>query len=450
VIASSAALLRAAGRRAGSRPEELLEKASHLFLTGWPHHLGTPWVNLNVARFQARIGAELRGGKAAAPRPPRLDPDRLRVGVLANLDGTLTFTRRFFEHAPEEIDMFVFDLAGPDRPAAYLPDLVSEYHVLPRGDSAEVARRIESTRLDVVLADVYKADVYGIFDDLTTPCLVDIGSTVHFVFHPAVAFRYYALQQADYLVRGRRLFCCTSRSQLGDGMVFSAPLLFDGRGLDAEPRRPWTARNSLMVFHGKLYKASGDYLECLLHLLETDSELELVVMGRGSEEDLSRIRMLQRTAVGSRIHYEGAFRLHRNAEGEVDDPSWLRLAKYLRTARLAPDPWPLGGAYSRAEAYAAGLPVAHMGIRTDAESWGRWQPAVTADHPALNLSRTTAHSVDDYVAVCTRLLHDEVFADAVAQEQSQLLEGLCDAATFWENILSSYREWLGNEATRGR
>src|SRR5690349_5288333 len=47
-IASSAALVRAVGRRVDARPEDLLEKASHLFLTGWPHHLGTPWVNLNV------------------------------------------------------------------------------------------------------------------------------------------------------------------------------------------------------------------------------------------------------------------------------------------------------------------------------------------------------------------------------------------------------------------
>jgi hypothetical protein len=398
-------------------------------------------VNLNVARLQARIGRELRGAQAARRQPPRPDPDRLRVGVLANFDGTLTFTRPLFEHSPEELDLFVFDLAGPERSSSYLPRLVEEYHALPRSDTARISERIESARLDLLLADVYKADVYAILDGVTTPCVADLGSTAHFVFHPAVAYRQYALQQADYVVRGRELFCCTSRRRFSDSLVFTAPLFFDRRGLDAAPPILWEKRDSLMIFHGKLYKAGSAYLELLAGLLEQDSTLEFVLMGRGSEEDFERISKLQRSPVGSRVHYEGEFRLHRNAEGEVDDPTWLALSRHLRHARLAPDPWPLGGGYSRVEAYAAGAAVAHMGIRTDPASWGRPQPAVTADQLALNLPRTTVYAVADYRSLCTRLLHDGELADEVAREQLELVDRLCDPKEYWGNVLTCYREW---------
>src|SRR5438552_2339388 len=77
--------------------------------------------------------------------------------------------------------------------------------------------------------------------------------------------------------------------------------------------------------------------------------------------------------VSSRVHYEGAFESARSKSGVVADHGWSKLCSYLADARLAPDPWPIGGASARFEAYAMGVPSVHMAVRFDEASWGRPQ-----------------------------------------------------------------------------
>lgn len=418
-------------------PGDLLERVSHLFLTGWPHHRGTPWVNLNVLRFvtEAKRG---RARPAARPsRPRRARP--LRVGLLANLRTTLTFAPPFFTGAPADVELHVFDLSGAARPA-YLDRHVA----LDVADTEAIAGAIEDAELDLLLVDVYKGDLHGILDRVSTPCVVDVGTTVQPRFHPNVAFHLYCLQQADYLVRDRRLFCATSETWLGDRRFVPGTLLFDARGLDAEPRRVWAEREPLLVFHNKLYKASDDYLAAVFGvLLAEDSTLAFVLMGRDSDGALARIQAAaRRYGVADRVHYEGEFSPARDDDGRIVDPGWLRMADLLRRARLVPDPWPLGGASSRVEAYAAGAPVVHMGIRTDPASWRRPQPAVTADHPGLEVPALTAHDADAYVELARRVLADGDFADAAAADQAALASRVADGAVFWDQILAAYAEWL--------
>ena len=155
----------------------------------------------------------------------------------------------------------------------------------------------------------------------------------------------------------------------------------------------------------------------------------------------------RRFGVADRVHHEGQFHLRRNEAGEVDDPSWLRVAELLGRARLAPDPWPVCGGYSRVEAYLAGAPVAHVGLRSDEASWGRDQLMLTAEQADLGLEATTVYSAADYAQLCRRLLADEELADRVAHEQRALAERLTDPARFWAGFLGCYDAWL---ATRGQ
>lgn len=426
-------------------PEDVADRFQHVFMYGWPHHLGTPWVNLDVLRLHSRVRGALRGGTRSPLRSPRPTSARLRIGVLANLESTLTFARPFFEHVPDHVEVFAFDLARRNAEAGYLERTVEGYAAPDPERPASVIAAIEAAGLDVLLVDVYKhkANVYAVFDGISVPCIVDIGSTVRFWFHDDVAFRYYGLEQADYRIRDERLFCATSHAFLSEKPVYGRPLLFETRGLENPAPRPWRERDPLLVFHGKLYKASEAWLETVFGLLADDASLELVVMGRGTRAELDRIRAAaRRHGAESRFHYEGEFRLKRNDEGEVDDPSWLRLVEILRRARLAPDPWPLGGAYSRVEAYAAGLPLVHMGIRHDPDSWRLPQPAVTADHPALNVPRGLAYTEGDYARLCRKVLSDEEFADSLAAEQAALVGRLADPLRFWGDILDCYGTWL--------
>jgi hypothetical protein len=442
-LLATPAATRLAHRVAGSfgDAEDVLERLSHLFLTGWPHHGGTPWINLNVLRFATE--AKRMHAQPVAPRAPSAGR-RLRVGLLANLRSTLTFSPAFFTSAPSEVELVVFDLAGRGTPAGYLEQHVTEHLALERTATDEIVAAIERTRPDLLLVDVYKSDVYGILDGITVPCVVDVGTTVQARFHPNVAFRLYCLQQADYLTVDGRLFCATSESLLDDTLVVPGTLLFDARGLDARRRAPWAEREPLLVFHNKLYKASDSYLDAVFRsLLAEDSSLEFVAFGRDSDGALARIEAAaRRYGVADRVHYEGEFSPLRDDQGRIADEGWLRVAELLGRARLAPDPWPLGGASSRVEAYAAGAPVVHMGIRVDRGSWRRPQPAVTADHPGLEVPALTAHTPAEYVSIARRLLEDAELADAAAAEQAALAARVTDGASFWSQILDGYVEWL--------
>lgn len=436
---------RAAARAGRGRltPEDLIERVSHLFLSGWPHHPGTPWINLNVSRFVWHVKRGLAGVEPASPRPRTRSTARLRVGLLADFRSTLSFSPPFFQAAPSDVDVAVFDVAGRDRAAGYLSSHVERYEALDYVDTASIVDAVERADLDILLFDVYKADIYSVLDGITVPCVVDLGSTANLTFHPRVSFRIYALQQADYLIERNRLFCATSESIFDEGIVVHpGALLFEERGIDPALAKPWQQRDPLIVYHGKLYKLSDSYLAAILELLAADSDLQFVAVGRDEGNHLDRIAgQAARYRVSGQFHYEGAFRLTRNAQGEVDDPSWLHVIDLLGRARLAPDPWPLGGGYSRVEAYLAGAPVVHMGIRTDRSSWRRPQLAVTADQPALEIPAATAYTVEEYVATARRLLYDEQSADELARRQVELALKLTDGAAYWRQIIAPYRAW---------
>jgi hypothetical protein len=402
-------------------------------------------VNLDVLRTHRRVLHTLTGGRRTPQRTPRQAPERLRVGVLANLSSTLIVVRSFFEQAPDHVDLFVFDVAGADAIPGYLTTGAAGYASFDADDVERIAAAIEAADLDILLADVYKADAYAVFDRITTPCVVDFGGTVQFVFHDAVAYRYYYLAQADYLVRDGLLRSTAARAPVSRIPVYEAPQLFEERGLGNPSPRPWREREPLVVYHGKLYKATTpEYLDAVLGLLAEDDELELVLLGRDGGGALGRIEAAaQRAGIADRVHYEGQFFVRRNEAGEIDDPSWLRLADVLGRARLAPDPWPVAGGCARVEAYLAGAPVAHMGIRTDRGAWGRPQPALTAEHPAVVVERGTAYDVAGYRALCRRLLSDEAFADELAADQRALAAQLVDARRWWTHFLECYADWLG-------
>ena len=137
----------------------------------------------------------------------------------------------------------------------------------------------------------------------------------------------------------------------------------------------WIERENLIVFHGSLYKlASYPFLSLLFELLLEDKHLEFVFMGRGDDKLLSKIfQWAKEKGVDSRVHYEGHFSPVRNNEGIIDDPGWEKLKGYLLKARLAPNPWPIGGGSARFEAYLSGAPMVHMGVRFDSEIWGKSQ-----------------------------------------------------------------------------
>jgi hypothetical protein len=444
VIRAAAGTCRALARGQPTTPAALLGRLVPLFETGWPHHLGTPWVNLNVQRFQRRVLREIDGRDPRLRRRPRPRSDSLRVGVLGLLEGAFYFTRQFFEATPAGVEVTAFDLGSRTAVAEpYVAPRVEAYRRFSLGQLDELGSAINAAGLDLLLADVRKPQIYELLDLVDTPCVALLCAEVHLRYHPAVSFHLYPFQQADYFPVGDRLYCGTSRSFLGNDVVYPCCVPYDLRGLDPDLRRRWAEREPLVVFHGRLFKASPPFLDVILGLLCEDDDLELVLMGQDTQGALARIRdSARRNGVGARVSYEGSFGTAQDEKGRLVDPAWRRLFDLLGRARLAPDPWPLAGATTRVEAYAAGAPTAHMGIRLDPASWGRPQHMVTAEHAALLVPAATAYSIGGYREICRRALYDETFADAVAREQADLARRVGDPHAFWRQLLVRYDRWL--------
>jgi hypothetical protein len=416
---------RRAVRFFAGRGDDFLGELTALFVwSGWPHQT-RGWINLDASRFVRRVRRE--GIRTTPKRAPRKPDGPLRVGVLGAFSGLLTLAREHFEDAPEEVELHVLDLGYEGRYARYLEPVAASYAT---GDLAEAA-----ADLDVLYVVDSGRAADEVLDAATTPCVVAFSTGSNLLHHEKVDFHLYPQPEADYFLRGERLFCGTTRAPFGDELVYPAFFLYDRAGI--EPGPPWAEREPLVLVHGSLFKAASEpFLEAILPLAE------VVLMGRTSDDELEVVRhVARRHGVEGSVHYEGAFSGLRGADGSRDDPGWQKLLGYLRRARLAPDPWPIGGAAARVEAYAAGVPTAHLAVRFDEASWGRRQQSLL-EVEALLVPEATARTPEEYRSLCERCLHDGDFAEAVAAAQALVCERVTDPRAYWLQLVEAHRDWL--------
>jgi hypothetical protein len=450
-IRGVARLYSLAARRHGATTGRRLADRSLALLRGWPRHIGTPWVNLQVQRLHWRVCQELEP-RSAVPVTMRHSPrpDPARIGVLARLDHAFFFTQAFFRSAPDEATVFAFDFGSREATAeASVGEVVESYERFGEHEVAEVARAIERADLDLLLVDVRKTVLDDILDRINTPCVAFFCAEVHLRQHPKISFHLYHLEQADYLVRNNRMYCGTSRSWFSNQLIFPSSFPYSDQGLDSSSLPSWADREPLLFLHGRLRKASLPYLDAVFGLLAADQDLHFMAAGGDASFSLDMFRRTaRRYGAEGRFEYLGPYDPLRGEGGSLLDPAWRTVFDTLRRARVAPDPWPLAGGITRLEAFLCGTPVAHMGIDDDPLHWGRPQYMLTADHRALEISGATAFSPEEYVALCRRLLYDETFANEVAAKQLEVATRVTDLNVFWQNLARCYRTWWGGAQER--
>lgn len=449
VVALSAAAVDIVGLFKGDPyARNLVEGFGSVVYSGWPHH-ERGWINLHLSRFSSKLRARFdRSLPVPRLRAGSLPARPVRVGIVGRFRGALGFPISLFAGAPGDIELHVFDIPFAGAAAPYLEALCARYVSLPLEDglsahgAASLARAINDSQLDFLVNVHAKQDVYRLMDDLETPCIANYCSGCDIIHHQNVDFQIYCQPQADYFVREDRLFCGTTRSFFSDQFMGAFSGYFDLRGLDLSGHPDWRAREPLCVFHGSLYKlASPHFLRQVFGLLLEDSTLEFVFMGKDDGQALSTIRSVARErGVEARVHYEGQFDSTRDASGNVADPGWIRMVSYLKRARLSPDPWPLGGASSRFETYALGVPSVSIALKVDPSSWGRPQE-LASEVPSMHVPLGRASSVDQYMKLCRKCLYDEDYATRLAAEQTQMAKRLADPALWWNEILQSYCRW---------
>jgi hypothetical protein len=433
----------------GAAAESLIARFDRLFVySGWPIH-PKGWTNIHLSSFAWRLRRRLAG---AAPVPARAvrAGKVVRIGFAGRFSGLLFFAKELFEAAPDRFEVFIFDIVYNGRRAEYLEPLVSDYMAADLADDygtqlGTMSNAINKADLDVLLNVNWRADAFDLLDRVDTPCIINYCPGSDLLHHERVTLQLHSQPQADYFVVRNRMYCGLTRSTVGRHLVRSIKGFYDRRSLPLEPGPSWSDRKPLIVFHGALYKlASRPFLDVICAILQADRALEFVFMGREDPDAMRTIRSQTAGAgVTARVHYEGQFRADRSPDGTVADPGWYRLLSFLRDARLAPDPWPIGGGCSRLEAYIMGVPSVHMAVRFDVAALGKPQHAVI-ELPAMLSRLGTAATPADYHALCLKCLYDGAYAGELRAEQLAIARDLTDTRRWWQDLEDSYEDWCNS------
>ncbi len=441
----------------------LLGKTSRYYrrwLLGWPYRV--PMVfNLELSRFWRRLERRVLGRSpvpraAAGPVVGR----RLRVGCLAAFSELYSAPAHLFEAAPEDVELWLFDTPykkRPFTPAEFLRPLAHGYRALEwqqeplpldsyRESLCRAADLVNQADLDMLVLYFNVPPLFELLDRLQTPCIAEACIISDLIHHPKADFHVYAQPGPDYRFEEGRLVSDFEDRPLGPAPVYPGFLFYDRRDLEAAPSRPWAQREGLMVFHGLLYKAASEpFLECVERLLEEDPALHFVFTGRDIHGSLERMTtFFDRRGLSARARYEGAFSARREAGDVVTDPGWRRLVDHLESARLAPNPWPVGGGSSRFEAYLCGAPGVHMGIDFERASRGGHEHTLI-EVPDLVVPSATAFDPEGYLELCRRCLYEEEFADSVRREQLEVARRVGDPVAWWRQMLDCRASWLAEQ-----
>lgn len=408
-------------------------------------------VNLQAQRLYWRA---LHYGQMTAmvPSKPHRSSDHypLRVGIFGQLAATLLTQKPFFDGVSNNVDLYIFDRKYLNYSSGYLKGISKQYLVFEDNvDQIQpIAQAIQQTDLDVLVnitSDLFSFDV---LDRVNTPCIVHLCSGSDILHHEKVSYQIHGQPEAEYFPQDGYIFCAYTRQRFSDQRVYQGRFVYDTRDIELDQQVTWSSREPLIFWHGSLYKlASRNVLDIIFRVMEDDSRVEFVFMGRDDQSKkgnpmLPFIRhMSQDRGVAARVHYEGNTLAGRTENGDVaGHKGWQKLKSYLSRARLWPDTFPIGGGFARVEAYAAGVPSVHMGVCFNTQSWGK--PQLNAvEVPALLVSDGTATTVLGYENLCRKCLYDESFADALSTQEITLASRLNNGRVFWQQFVEFYQDW---------
>jgi len=411
------------------------------------------------AFWEIARGVDSRG---QAPRRAPGRRDKLRVGHMGTIAAFPFFPRRLFCNLPTEMELHHFETASELPPEHYLrhTEAASLHNVVLRWNNhlpthgissqpeyaervEDLAKRINHLQLDLLLVSEPGRALYDVLDRVDVPAIADLSVSCNACFHPNIDIQFYIHAVKDYVVREDRLFCRSSMKPLTrPSFVVPYCLLFDSNGYEGTPV-PWAERHHVLLFHGRLVKASQPpFLKVLLDLLEEDSNLTLVLYGVDSHKALRSIESrARRRGVKGRVDFRGQFSLVRNSAGEIADPAWHGFLRDLRHAKLSPTPFPMASGGSRFECYTAGVPCVNLALRPGHRGW--FSPGETLiDIPALYTASATVTELNHYKRMALRLLHEPPLAEKVIAEQLEIVQRLGSPQCFWRHILDAHQRWL--------
>jgi len=405
----------------------------------------------------------------SAGQTPRRKPqhrDKLRIGLVGAIAYLPFYPRKLFCDLPPDMEIHLIETVRELPAEHYLrhTDVASLHNVVLHWNNdltsdgiasqpeyaarvKEAAAIINGLDLDLLLVSEPGRETYDLLDAVDVPAIADLSATSNACFHPNIDIQFYIHAIKDYVVRQDRLFCQSSGRFLTRPLfAVTYCLLFDSTGYETTPV-PWSERDHVLFFHGRLVKAAQPaFLKMLLNLLEEDKELTLVLYGMDSNKSLEFIQTQAKSrGLEKRIDFRGCFSLTRNSEGEITDPAWHRFLRDLRHAKLAPTSFPMASGCARFETYTAGVPCINLAIRTDNRRWTSTTETLV-DIPALYTPSATVTQLDDYKRVALNLLREQSLAEKVIAEQLDIVQRLGSPRCFWRQITDTHQRWLAQRS----
>lgn len=294
-----------------------------------------------------------------------ISPYPRRIGFLGAFSGLLSFPPDVFLCAPQEMDLFVYDIPYKSTARSQLEGFVNYRELrLVGGDflsetkQGVPARIINDDQLDVLFVIREKHDAFALLSYLDVPAIVSVNTGSHMSFHSRVALESFVQRPWGYVRESkgvRDLRTNTLIPTCADDICL--PLLFHVRGAEISCIDRTSKDKKAIYYWGSLYKIDSDrYLTWVRTLLASLPWLEFHVWGKGSEAQVASIRG-KLTEFGGRFVYHGAFDAAYEPSGDIrGQDSWAELvARVKSTGGLFLQSFPVGSATSVVEATAFGL-----------------------------------------------------------------------------------------------
>lgn len=406
--------------------------------------------NLHCVWLANRIDYILKSKGAAPKRSPLpwngMKP--LKIGFVGALSANLVTPPSLFDGFPDHHELYIFDISLRGEHCSQFPekraysvelfDLNEDYENAVCG----LSRVINKRQLDMLfIAHHDFGQQRDLLDLVDTPYILNISSSSMLCNHPKVSASLVVQPRKDFFVKDGKMYSAYTGSYLGGEACWEGPFFFDGKEVSSAEIIPWEDRPPNIFFHGRLHKLESKlFLECMDCILNEDSNVKFIFAGNGEKSVAEVFSFFERRGRKEQVVYLGEF-THDHGGGSA---GWKTLFENLNNARLAPNPWPVGGGSARVEAYVSGTPQVHLGMTPGEGNLFDTTGQTIVDLPFLNTELGTASGIEEYGLLCRKCLFDRDFAQLLVEQQYAVAKSNTDSARWWNENIAYYDRWLNS------
>jgi|688.fasta_scaffold11186_9 hypothetical protein len=360
----------------------------------------------------------------------------LKIGIVGNLSGNTMTPVSFLDFfASSTHKLYVYDISGED----LLLKKSKFHHVFshtPGKDKwknlEQICENINKDDLDfVVIADtmVFSACIASrlaataiYYYSFGSGVLPKIERLTNILCQP----------QIDFQVRQNCVYSFNLMRNLEASRTISIAGYYDRRGIAIEPVNEYSANLKIVFYHGSIYKILNfSFLKSVSHILLSQVDLKFMFVGQGTVIQLLRLKL---TLFILGISKQCLYLPHiKYSQGEFGN-----LGEILSKSLVFLNPWPVGAGAARFEAYASGIPVAHLEL-FDSQKLKKTKSRTVVDVLGFETKINKNRSIDDYVGFVLKAVNDSTFREKILDEQLENVEYLSSSTRWWNQVIEDFR-----------